>query len=105
MVPTDHPTRVRLIGLLHCLCNLPAADMKLRVAELEKVMRDTVPLTPAEWAQMPRSPSVLEAAAQEGDRCAPEGEMFDQALYFVMFVQWGVAGAGGEKEGVGEEGD
>lgn len=79
-----------LIGLLHCTTNGAAADMIQAGSDLEKLVKDTMPLKPTERAQFLHDSDMLEkvhaAAAEVGDTAAPPlGEEPGNA--FIAFVK------------------
>ncbi|ETI25320.1 hypothetical protein G647_02092 [Cladophialophora carrionii CBS 160.54] len=79
-----------LIGLLHCTTNGTAADFIRAGSDLDKLVKDTIPLKPKERAQFLHDSDMLEkahaAAAESGDSTVPPlGEEPDHA--FIAFVK------------------
>jgi ubiquitin carboxyl-terminal hydrolase L3 len=79
-----------LIGMLHCTTNGTAADFVQEGSDLDKLVKDTMPLKPAERAQFLHNSDMLEkahsAAAETGDSTVPPlGEEPDHA--FIAFVK------------------
>jgi len=79
-----------LIGLLHCTTNGTAADFIQKGSDLDKLVKDTMPLKPTERAQFLHDSDMLEkahaAAADDGDSTAPPlGE--DPGNAFIAFVK------------------
>jgi len=79
-----------LIGLLHCTTNGSAAEYVQPGSNLDKLMKDTIPLRPTERAQFLHNSDMLEkahaAAADTGDTTAPPlGE--DPGHAFIAFVK------------------
>ena len=79
-----------LIGLLHCTTNGSAANFIQERSDLDKLVKDTMPLNPVERAQFLHDSDMLEkahaAAAETGDSTVPPlGEEPDHA--FIAFVK------------------
>ncbi|KAF2671882.1 cysteine proteinase [Microthyrium microscopicum] len=79
-----------LIGLLHAVSNGPARASIQPDSKLDKLLRDAIPLKPAERADLLYESQALEsahqAAASEGDTSAPSAD--DRVdLHFVTFVK------------------
>lgn len=79
-----------LIGLLHCVTNGPASEFIQPGSDLEKLVKDTMPLKPTERAQFLHDSDMLEkahaAAADSGDSTVPPlGE--DPGSAFIAFVK------------------
>jgi len=79
-----------LIGLLHCTTNGTATDFIQEGSDLDKLVKDTAQLKPAERAQFLHDSDMLEkahaAAAETGDSTVPPlGEDPDHA--FIAFVK------------------
>ena len=79
-----------LIGLLHCTTNGAAADFIYAGSDLDKLVKDTIPLRPTERAQFLHDSDMLEkahaAAAETGDTTPPPlGE--DPGHAFIAFVK------------------
>jgi ubiquitin carboxyl-terminal hydrolase L3 len=79
-----------LIGLLHCVCNGPAADMIASKSNLDRLLKAAVPLKPAERANLLYESKALESmhqsAAMKGDTEAPDAEVIP-GLHYVAFVK------------------
>lgn len=81
------------IGLLHCLFNNPEVVQKITPgSDLEKMLKDAVPLKMAERAEVLYNSDALEAAHEEaaklGDTVAPSANDGDRlGQHFVAFVK------------------
>ena len=79
-----------LIGLLHAITNGAAREQIQPGSDLEKLLKEAVPLKPKERADLLYSSRELEAAhstaAAKGDSTAPEAEAAVD-LHFVAFVK------------------
>lgn len=79
-----------LIGLLHCVCNGPAADMITSESDLDRLLKAAVPLKPAERANLLYESKALESAHQsaavKGVTDAPGAEV-RLGLHYVAFVK------------------
>jgi ubiquitin carboxyl-terminal hydrolase L3 len=79
-----------LIGLLHCVCNGPVADMIIPGSDLDRLLKDSIPLKPADRANLLYESNALESAhesaAVRGDTGAPDAEV-RLGLHFVAFVK------------------
>ena len=79
-----------LIGLLHCVCNGPAADMITPDSDLDKFLKEAFPLKPLERAKLLYESHALESAHQsaavKGDTDAPDAQV-RLGLHFIAFVK------------------
>ncbi|KKY25889.1 putative ubiquitin carboxyl-terminal hydrolase isozyme l3 [Phaeomoniella chlamydospora] len=81
-----------LIGLLHAVSNGAAKEMITEGSDLDKLLKDAIPLSPKDRADLLYESKALESAhsdaATRGDTKAPDAE--DQTeLHFVCFVKQG----------------
>ncbi|KAL2023068.1 hypothetical protein VTK56DRAFT_3978 [Thermocarpiscus australiensis] len=81
-----------LIGLLHAAANGPARDFVEEGSDLARLLREAVPLAPAERASLLERDEALERAhrgvAEKGDTAAPDARD-DVDLHYVCFVKGG----------------
>jgi ubiquitin carboxyl-terminal hydrolase L3 len=79
-----------LIGLLHTVCNGGARGQIQDGSDLQKLLREAVPLKPSERAELLYRSQALESAhadaARKGDSTAPSAEA-NVDLHFVAFVK------------------
>lgn len=79
-----------LIGLLHSVTNGAARDQIVEGSNLDKLLKQAIPLKPRDRAELLYNSKSLEAAhataAQKGDTSAPEAEA-NVDLHFVSFIK------------------
>jgi len=79
------------IGMLHCVMNGPAANMIRPGSDLDKLLKDAIPLKMADRANVLYNSEALEiahqAAAVKGDTIPPDCAATDKLGHFVAFVK------------------
>ena len=79
-----------LIGLLHAVCNGAPRQQIQEGSDLQKLLKDAIPLKPVDRAEMLYQSQALESAhadaSKKGDSTAPDAEA-NVDLHFVAFVK------------------